>query len=279
MREYQQEAGEQPYRYAETRYSYDVLGQLTEVIDAAGNQTRIGYNKLGRKTWLEDPDMGRWEYSYDALGNLSKQVDARGVERHYRYDTLNRVKEKWTIFPPSGQRKEYVAYWYDEGGAAANALGRQTRMADEEGEQKWGYDQRGRVERSDRSVLGTDYEYRYAYDSADRLVETTYPDGEVVRQSYTQRGWPDRLSSSYGHTYVAGASYDHQGRQTRLNLGMGHIPDVVKRYYPDTNPMQGGHLAQVWASHGNGINWHYTYDQMGNVTQIEDASTAGEGRG
>src|SRR5690606_29336191 len=65
--------------YADTRYSYDVTGNLTEVKRSVANnnqpgsylwQTMMGYDALGRKTTMSDPDMREWSYIYDSAGNL-----------------------------------------------------------------------------------------------------------------------------------------------------------------------------------------------------------------
>ena len=56
--------------YAQTYYEYDELGNLTQVTDEADNETGMGYDMLGRKTWMNDPDMGSCIYTYDAVDNL-----------------------------------------------------------------------------------------------------------------------------------------------------------------------------------------------------------------
>jgi YD repeat-containing protein len=43
-----------------TSYAYTPLDLLRQVTDAAGNVTTIGYDSLGRKTSMTDPDMGGW---------------------------------------------------------------------------------------------------------------------------------------------------------------------------------------------------------------------------
>src|SRR5262249_31592010 len=52
--------------YARTRYAYDGRDLLTAVTDAKGNVTTVGYDLLGRKTSLDDRDLGLWTYKYDA---------------------------------------------------------------------------------------------------------------------------------------------------------------------------------------------------------------------
>jgi len=53
--------------YATTRYRYGVLGTLDNVIDAAGNVTRIGYDTLSRKISMTDPEMEYLCYRYDRM--------------------------------------------------------------------------------------------------------------------------------------------------------------------------------------------------------------------
>ena len=85
--------------YAETRYEYSEVDELTKVTDAAGNLTTISYDDLGRKTSMTDPDMGSWAYSYDAVGNLVEQTDAKAQVIEFAYDKLNRLTRKW--YPPA----------------------------------------------------------------------------------------------------------------------------------------------------------------------------------
>jgi YD repeat-containing protein len=56
-----------------THYTYDLLGNLTYVTDAATNYTMMVYDSLGRKTSMTDPDMGTWSYLYDNAGRMTQQ--------------------------------------------------------------------------------------------------------------------------------------------------------------------------------------------------------------
>jgi YD repeat-containing protein len=66
--------------HASTVYSYDIGDRLVGVVDASGNTTGITYDWLGRKTGMQDPDMGDWSYTYDPSGNLSR---ASGCARRH----------------------------------------------------------------------------------------------------------------------------------------------------------------------------------------------------
>ncbi len=81
-------AGAAPY--ATTAYSYDTQDRLVGVTDALNNGTSLTYDSLGRKTVLQDPDMGTWHYAYDPVGTLNSQTDALGVATSFSYDKLKR---------------------------------------------------------------------------------------------------------------------------------------------------------------------------------------------
>ena len=68
--------------------------RLTGVTDAANNVTTIGYDLLGRKTGMTEPDMGSWQYGYDNAGNLTSQRDGANRWLYLEYDALNRLIRK-----------------------------------------------------------------------------------------------------------------------------------------------------------------------------------------
>ena len=107
-----------------TTYTYDVLGNLTDVWDAKGNYTTMEYDWLSRKTGMDDPDMGGWSYDYDLSGNLLEQTNARGQTINFAYDDLNRLTGKTY---PDGSGMTDVTYIYDEG---VNGKGQRTGVID-----------------------------------------------------------------------------------------------------------------------------------------------------
>jgi RHS repeat-associated protein len=61
-----------------TTYGYDDADQLIEIVDAYGNNFSFTYDSLGRRTRLQDPDIGEWNYTYDITGNLVSQAGGGG---------------------------------------------------------------------------------------------------------------------------------------------------------------------------------------------------------
>lgn len=89
--------------YADTRYQYDILGNLIEVGTSTPTSSQpsswlrlseMTYDAFGRKMTMDDPDMGDWSYRYDALGNLTSQTDALGETLCFWVDPFNRPEVK-----------------------------------------------------------------------------------------------------------------------------------------------------------------------------------------
>lgn len=93
-----------------TRYSYNLLDNLTGYTDAQNNQKIIAYDGLGRKIFMNDPDRGQMRYEYDAAGNLLKTVDAKNQTVRYAYDGVNRLSAEF--YSATGTQAD-VQYHYD----------------------------------------------------------------------------------------------------------------------------------------------------------------------
>ena len=120
-----------------TRYAYSPLDLLTTVTNAQNNVTTMGYDSLGRKRTMSDPDMGAWSYQYDPDDNLVTQTDAKNQTITFGYDALSRLRSK--TVPGSGT----VTYTYDQTDIPKHRLGQRTSMTDASGTQDWAYNQRG----------------------------------------------------------------------------------------------------------------------------------------
>ncbi len=93
-----------------TAFDYDLLGNLTRITDAQGNQKTAQYDALGRKTAMDDPDRGVMTYHYDDFGNLEGTLDAKGQRIYYTYDGTNRLLTERYGAPDA---QVAVTYHYD----------------------------------------------------------------------------------------------------------------------------------------------------------------------
>jgi YD repeat-containing protein len=133
---------------------------------------------------------------------------------------------------PTGSATTLATYFYDEGGAAANALGRRTRLTDASGSTTWSYDAAGGVSQQ-QTILGSSYTTAYGYDALDRVVRLTLPDGERVATSYGLHGLA--LSLTGTDSYVSSATYPALLQPTH-RLGNGASADFEEYDTHRTSP-------------------------------------------
>jgi YD repeat-containing protein len=113
---------------------------------------------------------------------------------------------------------------------------------------------------------GTTYTTQYTYDSMNRLVDMTYPDNEVVRQSYNTQGLLEKIRSvTGGFDYVTNFNYNALGQVTERTLGSGLFTQF--QYKPGNF-----RLHSIFTTAGNICHQSlaYSYDPVGNVTEISD---------
>ncbi len=261
--------------YATTTYAYSPLDLLSQVTDQANNVTQMGYDSLGRKTSMQDPDMSsggiNWTYQYDANGNLIQQTDARGQFIIFGYDALDRLISK-----NRNGDLDTSTYTYD-GIGVPNGKGQRTsssRISSGSGATyNWQYDTRGRVTRADYSIIGAGTQtFLWSYDSGDRIRQLTYPasvpfpTGERVTYEYDPAGRPITLHSlDYLVEYVSNPHYTALDQPQDWALGNG----LVQTWQYDSvtarlNRIQVGTSSSPASLFDRG----YTYDTAGNVKQI-----------
>jgi RHS repeat-associated protein len=260
--------------YATTSYGYDALDRLTQVTDALSNITTLSYDSLGRKTRMRDPDMGLWSYSYDANGSLLMQTDVKGQMLWFGYDALNRLTQKRQT---NSSGALLASYAYDQTSATNKGVGQRTAMMAPGGaSSSWEYDARGRKTRATHTIPvgATNYTraFGWAYDSADRLTQLTYPTmGSVTEHvSYTyDAAWrptsacSDRASQP---CYVGGATYTALDQPDQWTVGNKLLQDWIY-----SSPMQ--RLVRLKVGIGTPASMFdrsYTYDAGGNIQTIVD---------
>jgi RHS repeat-associated protein len=280
-----------------TNYLYDAGGHLTQVIQ--GSQTRtFTYDGLGRKIYENTPEGGIVTYSYTASGggqcsgdpsNVCYRTDARGVVSTYTYDHGNRLTGvAYTI--PSGQNiasmpnvcttvpngtSANVCNYYDQGGAAAYAIGRLTEMIDPIGSETYSHDANGRVTQLSKVVNGQTFNIGYQYDASGDITQITYPSGRVVQQAYNQVGQlceiaPTATGCSDSTYYAGGFSYNAPGKLTNFTYGNG----VTAAFYYSPDRTQLTYLAYA-KGNSTYFNLQYSYRQSSQYSPPCQTGTAG----
>src|SRR5262249_42834582 len=122
-----------------TTYSYDVLGNLTGVLQNGSLSRTFTCDSLSRLLTSTNPESGTITYTYDASGNVLTKKDARNITATYTYDALNRNK---SITYSNGDPT--ITINYDEanclGLSVCHNIGHRTSMTDGSGSEAWSFD-------------------------------------------------------------------------------------------------------------------------------------------
>ena len=264
--------------YATTSYTYDALDRLSYLLDDHENRTGMSYDWLGRKTSMDDPDMGHWEYVYDVFGNLVEQTDGRGQAISFSYDVLNRLTSKDDV----DSSTNIASFVYDQG---AGSIGLRTNMVDGSGETTWSYDLQGGT----RTVTETyvydpgpggvnlEYELTQTSDWLGRTSQIIYPDDETVTYSYDSLGRPAGIDGEDAGQDLVELAYNAQGQITTSSLGNGVVVQncyssetlrlaARRAYVPEGTPES----CTLSDPPDSLINFQYAYDPGGNISTLED---------
>jgi len=263
-------------RYKAKGYIPLSWGNLTRSTDPAYNQIAIGYDRLGRKLQLDDPDLGHWTYKVNPLGQTWQQTDAKSQTTSYTYDALGRLTRR--LEPDLDSRWDYDN--------AAKGVGRLAEAYTWAASAKdyrriLAYDSLGRL-KSVTTHLDWDYAAEYTYDTFGRLYWRQYrrnPSGGSggpatgFITSFSPTGYPVTVSGSNLLTHVM--SMDAEGRATLLLRNPSGSVQTQRGYNPYTGRLE-SITSGPSATPASVQNDSYQYDPVGNLTlRTQLAATAG----
>ena len=260
--------------YATTKFTYDYNTNLTKILAPDGvTTTTFQFDMVGRQTGLVDPDRGTESYVYDPNGNRTQSTDARGISGTFYvgYDGLNR--QLWRSTSSNGSNP-YVTYTYDSTANGNYGVGHVTNETFTNGtlpgSYSYVYDQRGQEIKNTLTVGSINYPIQAGYDDAGNILTQTYPDGEVVTNSYTTQGWLSGVNTQVGSTNVTllgNASYTGAGGAGHLITGA--TLDGGMYQYATTYDALGRLTDTRYALSSNGATLYEeqrAFDGAGNVT-------------
>jgi RHS repeat-associated protein len=256
-----------------THYTYDYLGDLTNITDPLGNIRTFTYNGLGRRLTAQDlhapadTTFGTYTYTYDDAGNLTSRLDPNSQTTNYTYDNLNRpLTEDFT-----GQPGTEVTYAYDAG---VNGIGHLTGVTTAAITQTNMYNAVGGLQSESKVINGATYTTAYDYDTQGNQILITNPDGSQVKNTYNPAGLLEstqrKEATDTAFTDVV-SNYDYSPTDQPATIAYANGSVTTNTYDPaklyrlvkKVTTIAGGDHAQDLS---------YTYDNDGNITQILDAS-------
>ena len=102
------------------------------MLDDHGNETKVSYDNLGRRTIIDSPDAGMTQNVHDLASNVTQKItsnlraEGKAINYDYTYLRLNRIN--YPNFPQNN-----VSYTYGAPGAEFNRANRIVTVRDESG--------------------------------------------------------------------------------------------------------------------------------------------------
>jgi RHS repeat-associated protein len=272
----------------DTKFTYNALGELLQTIDPDNMITRYKYDLFGRQIMRAHMDAGTDSYTYDAAGNLithqTQNLSNISQMIKYTYD-YNRLKR---IMYPQNPEME-VAYTYGAATSTNNRKGRITMLEDANGWTAYEYGKLGEVTKEKKHVIlpnETNYntfEMNYTYDTWNRIKNIYYPDGEVVNYTYDKGGLLKTIKGTKSTTtyinfpsyttynYIDSISYNKFEKRTFIKYG-----NNTTNAYTYNNMLRLETLISKTNSPVSQTmqNVEYQYDDIGNITQIQNIAGA-----
>ena len=176
-----------------TTFTYTQLGELSTVRDPLNQITSYTYDMSGRTLSENHPDRGLVTNTYDNASNLisMNRASVGAITFQYHY---NRLVSR-TMPGSSGNDLYDVVYTYGTPGDGKNGAGRIVTIDQGQGFKvdNFTYDELGQrssefstvqVPQVGTRAYGTDF----VYSSFGRILQATYPDGDIVDYTYTNKG-------------------------------------------------------------------------------------------
>jgi RHS repeat-associated protein len=255
---------------------YDAEGNITQIKDPRNQVYRFEYDLLNRKTKMIYPDGLAESYSYDATGNLLTHIVRAGQIRTYQYDSRDReIHSSWTS-PYSGDVTPAVTTQYD-------AAGRITSLSSTVSTLTYMYNDAGELISEIQNIPGGGGGKKVAYGyNPDGLRQSmTYPNGQVVNYTYTNRNQIASIIPA-GITLV-NYQYDFNGNRIGKNLQngttAGYTYDAAGRLLSISHQKGGASFAsfgygydqvdrRTFMKRETGKGDVYTYDATDQVTKV-----------
>ena len=254
---------------ATTTYAYDAANNLATTTDSLGNVRAFTYDGLGRRLTAQDlhaathTPFGVWSYSYDDAGNMISQVDPKGSTTTRSYDALGR------LLTETSAGAVQVTNTYD---SCTNGIGYLCTASSTAAKIQNAYDILGRITYATTTIAGTGYTASSTYDRQGNVTNITYPNGSQVSYTYNLAGQLSRvqnkLSGGSWADIVSSFAYAPHGQVATTTFGNG--ASTTRTF----NPYALYRLSQLqtFGQGGTIQNLNYSYDSVGNITQIENVA-------
>lgn len=262
-------------RWISTKYSYDIKGNLIEVLEPEGRKTDFIYDMRGNPLAIKNNLTGESVFVYDALENRIDKRNNKGEKILFEYDSLRRLKE----IKDANTLMETSKYVYHDTdnpyllleNTSNYSFGRAVKVTHQGGDEHFYYDELGRLvkkEISAKGLPGKQLVFDYSYRADGQISSITYPafnpgDGRVkVVYEYDKAGRLIRIPG-----YVKKIGYNDRGQRTIVEYNNG--TSTVYTYNDKNFRLQ----SSVTKDSSENVieDFIYHYDFVGNIIRIDSA--------
>ncbi|MBI2985751.1 MAG: VCBS repeat-containing protein [Deltaproteobacteria bacterium] len=289
-----------------TRLKLDIEGNNLSITDPRGIQAFTHkFEIAGRKVSIDSKDAGLQHTLYDVTGKPIYAWDSNTNEIRTTYDALRRLIEVWvkpdgsgehmvektiygeSITDPSLDKNHRGKVWkvYDGAGLVSNDeydfkgnLKRIRRRLLSVPKDRVGWSQAASTtfnESYAQSLLepGNGYAIQTEYDALNRVTKNIAPDGSIAVLAYNEanllNGLVVLVRGDRRQVFVENIDYNEKGQRT--SIVYGNKVQTVYEYDPDTFRLTRLTTARKYDTTPEIIqDLEYTYDPVGNISQIED---------
>jgi YD repeat-containing protein len=239
-----------------TEYAYNALGSLTEVSPGSAAKRSWHYNAKNQLDQEVHPESGTVNYTYYPAGNLKTRVDPAFGTTAYGYDANERLT---SIDRPGTVYDTTLGY---------DGSDNRTLLQNGHVTSTMGYDGANRLDWRIDNIGGLSFTTDNSYDGNDNLTRIDYPSGRAVINTYDTAGRVTKVTDGGGATYADQFQYHPSGAPLQFKPGGSNAVqqfsyDGRYRLYTSTT----GHRSLT-----------HTYDDVGNLTTLNESSRPGRNR-
>jgi RHS repeat-associated protein len=257
-----------------TNFSYDPVGNITQITQANGQVLTYHYDEAHRPIGYSDALGNKVSYILDNAGNKTEEniTDPESLltrTHQFIYDELSR------LITDTGGELQSASFQYDTNSnltAQTDPNGNKTNFAfdglnrlintttADNGQTKYQYDAR------DNLTAVTDpngHTTNYSYDGFDNLIKQTSPDTGVTSYSYDEAN--NRLSQTDARNVTVTYAYDALNRLISVSY-----PDTtlnIDYHYDENDDGQNGIGRLTSQTDASGLT-KYRYDKRGNLLSL-----------